>query len=639
MARFYPLYPRRSDGKLEVIAKGKRTELNRPADDQLDQKPDKNGVADFYREVQPEEQKHVEWRRKLGGMLARELQHQDKSGDNGYMLVILPENYRLYEHVKKTERDGKTEVKNKTHVGGQNDRQDAYLYGHPAGRRKRFRSPNDFFPHLLWLCTDESGDPDNCSCKLCSPEDLENIIPGAKTKSERSIKPEADSPAATARQLSAQGVNPAPPLQRTPSAQPQRTGPSRLPAPKSEDQILDLKYGRFLYRAGELVWFSRGPAWGIGVVVRRWTNMNTMLYAVQPLSYPGNSPQVVVKQDHMDLRPWLAWSVPRFLNMALNDQPNPPRYENADWQGLMQKKYGNGDLEVDGSIMAAKMIDCSYTLLGKNNSSRPEANVVETQYDGIFLGAEKVWCGESVRLSIGSGTDVLVLTSIVERHRLSPTNQQLVQQTVHLIGDVYSLATVPHINPAMPTPADNNPHLPERMTKDLQIRNAQSVKMKRVASYWKLISAQQRVDLNDVKGRWYEATIVMPILHPQPWHDAFTKGEAQEASLYMNSRGDCLNGNRKENLPRVPRENNRRETRREAFGASIPAHTKIEDGVQAPQSQNVDLGLQSSEPIEIDPHTGTSGLEEFMDLDGIGNESMSGFGQNYGGHDPSNTFF
>ncbi|GIZ41257.1 hypothetical protein CKM354_000456900 [Cercospora kikuchii] len=653
MARFYPLYPRRSDGKLEVIAKGKRTELNRPTDDQLDQKPDKNGVADFYREVQPEEQKHVDWRRKLGGMLARELQHQDKSGaDNGYMLVTLPENYRLYEHVKKTERDGQTEVKNKTHTGGQNDRQDAYLYGHPAGRRKRFRSPNDFFPHLLWLCTDESGDPDNCSCKLCSPEDLENVVPGAKTKIERPVKLDADLPATMPAQLSAQSARAAPPPQRTPSAQPPRTGPSPLPVPKSQDQALDLKYGQFLYRAGELVWFSRGPAWGIGMVVRRWTNMNTLLYAVQPLSYPGNHPQVSVKQGHNELRPWLAWSVPRFLNVGLNDQPNPPRYENADWQGLMQKKYGNGDLEVDGSIMAAKMVDCSYTLLGKNNSSRPEANVVETHYNGIFLGAEKIWCGESVRLSIGSGTDVLVLTSIVERQRLSPTNQQLVQQTVHLVGDVYSLATVQHMNPAMPTPAENNPHLPERMKKDLQVRNAQSVKVKRTASYWKLITPQQRVDLNDIKGRWYEASIIMPILHPQPWHDTFTKGETQEASLYMNSRGDCLNSNRKENLPRLPRENNRKETRREAFGASIPPQTKIEDGVQPPQSDNFDPGLQSSEPIEIDPRfdtadesgdhgvdAGTSGLEEFMDLDNIGNESMSGFGQNYGGHDPNSNFF
>jgi len=52
--------------------------------------------------------------------------------DNGYILAAFPENYRLYEHVKKTEKDGKTEVKNKTHAGGGNDRQDAYLCELPS---------------------------------------------------------------------------------------------------------------------------------------------------------------------------------------------------------------------------------------------------------------------------------------------------------------------------------------------------------------------------------------------------------------------------------------------------------------------------------------------------------------------------
>lgn len=88
MARFYPLYVRRSDGKLEIITKGaKRKETNSPTDDQLDQKADKDGVSDYYREVKPEETKHLDWRRKLGGMLARELDWKDKSGSGMCGLV------------------------------------------------------------------------------------------------------------------------------------------------------------------------------------------------------------------------------------------------------------------------------------------------------------------------------------------------------------------------------------------------------------------------------------------------------------------------------------------------------------------------------------------------------------------------
>ena len=83
MTRFYPLYVRRSDGKLEVIGKGKRRERNEPTEEQLDQKPDKNGVSDYYREVSMDESKHLDWRRKLGGMLARELDWKDKNAQLG----------------------------------------------------------------------------------------------------------------------------------------------------------------------------------------------------------------------------------------------------------------------------------------------------------------------------------------------------------------------------------------------------------------------------------------------------------------------------------------------------------------------------------------------------------------------------
>jgi hypothetical protein len=129
--------------------------------------------------------------------------------DNGCILVTFPEGYRLYEHVKKTEKDGQTEVKTKTHAGGGNDRQDAYLYGHPTGRRKRFRSPADFFPHLLWLTMDESGDPDNCGCKICSPEDLDAILPATKNlKLERPVKQEVVESKPAVTQSNAAGPRP-----------------------------------------------------------------------------------------------------------------------------------------------------------------------------------------------------------------------------------------------------------------------------------------------------------------------------------------------------------------------------------------------------------------------------------------------
>lgn len=91
MARFYPLYVRRSDGKVQIIVKGKLKELNEPTEEQLDQKPDKNGVSDFYREVGIDEIKSLDWRRKLGGLLARELDPKDKPGQGMYPPNLLSE--------------------------------------------------------------------------------------------------------------------------------------------------------------------------------------------------------------------------------------------------------------------------------------------------------------------------------------------------------------------------------------------------------------------------------------------------------------------------------------------------------------------------------------------------------------------
>lgn len=83
MTRYYPLYVRRSDGKLETVH-GKKKEKNEPTLDQLNDTPDSNGVSDYYRPIAEDEPKHLDWRRKLGGMLMRELagpgsEHQRES--------------------------------------------------------------------------------------------------------------------------------------------------------------------------------------------------------------------------------------------------------------------------------------------------------------------------------------------------------------------------------------------------------------------------------------------------------------------------------------------------------------------------------------------------------------------------------
>ena len=72
MTPYYPLYVRRSDARLNTKPHG-TTEPNEPTADQLDQSPNAQGVCDFYRICKPDDAKLIDWRRKLGGMLMREI--------------------------------------------------------------------------------------------------------------------------------------------------------------------------------------------------------------------------------------------------------------------------------------------------------------------------------------------------------------------------------------------------------------------------------------------------------------------------------------------------------------------------------------------------------------------------------------
>jgi hypothetical protein len=567
--------------------------------------------------------------------------------DIGCILVTFPEGYRLYEHVKKTEKDGQTEVKTKTHAGGGNDRQDAYLYGHPTGRRKRFRSPADFFPHLLWLCTDDSGDPDNCGCKICSPEDLDVVLPGAKSlKSEKPVKQEVAESKSTIPQSSASTTRPAPQVRAASLQQQQQQQQQSQPVPtplspaKSPDQQEDRRYGSFMYRPGEIVWFSRVQAWGLGVVLRRWKALaGKFSYTVQPLSYPNGPSIAVTKTNEFDMRPWLAWSVPAFTHTGLNTVLDLPRFDTMEWGALRQGAYGaGGDMEVDGSILAAKSIDSTFTPFGQTQRSEVEPGTVETRFESMYLGGEKIWVGEPVRLTPGSGTDILVIHSIVERRKTAAMTGQVIQQSTYLVGDQYSLVNIQHINPNIPTPAapSMNPHLPERLTQDLAYRNAQSIHKKHLASYWKLVRSQVQIGLSDIKGRWYEATVLLPKLQGQEAFDTMlAKGDVQEASLWMNSRGDCQNANRPVNAPKIGNQNIRKPTRREALGHAIPQGVEIQDAAQPPMPNNVDPALSdtSSQTLNIDPRFETAqdtdgGLDQFMGLDPHG--EMPGFEQQYG---------
>jgi hypothetical protein len=484
--------------------------------------------------------------------------------------------------------DEKKKEKGK-HAAGMFERQDSYLYGHPQGRKKRFRSPADFFPHVLWLATDKEGDAKNCSCKICSPdprkgdEDPEDVKTEATTKKEIKFVP-TPTPATKSMPVAA----PAPPVQSRP--------PPVLPIQiRSQEQKADSDpMGRYLYRPGEVVWFNNGANWRLGVIGRRGLLNNNPRYLIQPLSNPFQPQLPLVKDDEGTLRPWLAWSVPDTTIPQIKDFP----FDRVPWDKITKGEYDNGrhrDYVVDGSILAAKVIDASYSLFDRNESAL--AGPGEVHYNGMFLGAEKIWVGEPVRLRVPSPPNVLPDMVILIIHKMiertSPTS------SVQFIGDVYKFVE-------MPTPYSHRsqwptPDLPPRMVADLRFRNEVADDAKRGTWYeWRLLEPAARKSLADIKGRWYETRTLLPVLRGlDKYEEDVAKGKLGDAGAWMNGRRD-------NNKITEERKKNRKDT----LGLAVPLDFKVSRGLDGSPADN-----EFPDPSKSLDGFVTTDIDQFMNLD------------------------
>ncbi|CAF9909382.1 MAG: hypothetical protein ALECFALPRED_005682 [Alectoria fallacina] len=591
-----------------------------------------------------------------------------------------------------------------------NKSEDYYLYGYPLGHKKRFKSAVDFFPHLLWLAQGTSNQRTDCECKQCSPEWVQNvsILPGKsgfvpktepaalqkdtsavlrdsmtpkpqvvikqRSMSQDSNKlskavpkvqpptpkapPSATKGPAPAPAPAAKAVPPAPKMASAPpkvAPQPTNTSIARTPAPvptlvaptplasaKSLEQDQDAQYSKYVYRSGELTWFNRGSAWGLSVIVKRdlfkdQRGQDRPRYLVQPLSHPFIHPTTKIISSEEDLRPWLAWSAPGPTHQSLASSNQD--YNSINWQSVLDGHYGVGDAEVDGSIYAAKMIDDSFTLIDPLSNNTTTTG--ERSYNGIYFGGEKLWVGEPVRLRVGHGHDVMIVHQIIEKLKQNSTS--VTSASVHIVGDVYRYSTIPYTVGQEPA---ENPNLPMRLRQDLKYRNRVSIASKRTISYWKISQAALRLGITDIKGRWYESSILLPVLHGAvAFQQDVQRGEITDVGTWINGRGDANSAPGRSGV--------RYKDRLEAFGRAVPAGTKISKGLDGPAEENVfpshnPSGMQPAVTMTAQPGAdlvaqssaqGGGGhgqqvqgvsdgdLEQFMDLDRM----EEGFTQNYVG--------
>lgn len=567
----------------------------------------------------------------------------------------MPENYRLYEHVKFTvsEITGESFQPPSKHAEGFDNYQDAYLYGHPQGRKKRYRSPADFFPHVLWLATDETGDPNNCTCKICAPEDIQvfdkpssKVRPEVVKKEEVQVKKEnipskpgnlgtypmvvipnrslsqekVSRPVQKPVPLAAPNPTPRPsaPLAvPAPPPAPSQPTPTFLDPPKCYEQDQDSHYNKYLFRPGELVWFNRGTAWGLAIITKRdlfkdQRHQDRPKYLLQPLSHPFSHPPLKIISQEDLLRPWLAWSAPTPTHQALTAAGLT--FNSISWREVVNGAYGPGDAEVDGSIFAAKAIDESFTLIEAVSNNTVMTG--ERFYNGIFFGGEKIWVGEPIRLRITNGQDIMIVHRIVEKLKPGSTNAS--SASIHFVGDIYRFTTTPY-TPGREPP--DNRHLPARLRQDLDYRNRATMPAKRTISSWKISQAQARLNIADVKGRWYESSVLLPILRgAKDFTLDLRRGEIGDVGQWMNGRGDSSLAVGKPGI--------RHFERLEAFGRAVPQGTRISKGLDGDPAENVfPVVVEQQQQQQGQPTNSTTatGLEDDGRQVGVGDGDIAEF--------------
>lgn len=192
----------------------------------------------------------------------------------------------------------------------------------------------------------------------------------------------------------------------------------------------------------------------------------------------------------------------------------------------------------------------------------------------MFLGAEKIWCGEPIRLETAKKEDIFILVVHKLIERTSPPSTSIVT----FVGDVYEFVS-------MPTPYNNrsewpspNLALPPRVNADILFRNQVADNAKRPTwCEWRLVEANAHKGLKDIKGRWYETRTLLPILKGEPdFHLDVQQGITSDTGMWMNGRGDTCKG-----------EGQRKKNRKVTLGQAVPQDCKISRGLDGPAADNI----------------------------------------------------
>ncbi|CAI2171247.1 9635_t:CDS:2 [Funneliformis geosporum] len=318
----------------------------------------------------------------------------------------------------------------------------------PKGRH-RFRSSNEFLPHLMWLVSDRSG---QCRCKYC-------VTPNSTTSVKRKVY--APSTRKSKRQKNVGATDVAPKSKRITRSNSAKKGnrkqvAGRTPTKKRKSEVaLDIpppvpKYA--VFREGEAVWLaidkvlndktlvecnkilplhSQLEYWPaiIGLITPPDDNESNeeVIYTVKPLILHENK-NVTVDS----LRPWLIYSPKkspsgkRFTRSLLNINLDQATSEQ------IVEIYLKAVLKASELVkIFAPVYQYDYHKVNKTKKTKEKRE--GKYYKAMYFGAELIYEGDLVRLMPSHSEDqgeelsYLQITSIFEDSK----------QGFHVTGDLY----------------------------------------------------------------------------------------------------------------------------------------------------------------------------------------------------------
>ncbi|KAK9243358.1 hypothetical protein V1506DRAFT_544732 [Lipomyces tetrasporus] len=311
-------------------------------------------------------------------------------------LKSMPKGYAIFDHCTNKQ------------PGVAKDKHETCIFGHPSGRK--FRSPQEFAPHAIWMATSPDHDRSQCKCELCSVKSMGLHRSRAKRSTGKKM---------TEAQIMKEAT--------------------RLLA--EEERKQDAKIGAPWYRTGEVVRHRvRRPGqddyWEPAFV-----NQRPSLYDNEPVVdakeqearenegyvlYLYESKSILQDVSEEDIMPWLAM---------------PQTCEIEKVMDIVQ----------------------SWSVFDKDRVT-PEG----TEYNGMFWGAEKIWVGEPLRIKPDPGAEsdqpndeILVI------EKITITTDGLLA----IAGDLYvsAIVTMQPKNPPPRVCADRNWKMINKLEEAIEI--------------------------------------------------------------------------------------------------------------------------------------------------------------------------